>query len=76
MRPVDQRDSGGNDTYRVREHQTEAEMEKLLAALKRNRHGHRDWLIGLIVYRHGLHRSRPAIAKYPADGMRSLSGRR
>ena len=29
-------------------------MDKLLAALKRNRHGHRDWLIGLIIYRHGL----------------------
>ena len=44
----------GNDAYRVREHLTEAEMDKLLAALKRNRHGHRDWLIGLIIYRHGL----------------------
>ena len=44
----------GNDAYRVREHLTEAEMDKLLAALKRNRHGHRDWLIGLTIYRHGL----------------------
>ena len=44
----------GNDAYRIREHLTEAEMNKLLAALKRNRHGHRDWLIGLIIYRHGL----------------------
>jgi integrase len=43
-----------NDAYRVREHLTEAEMDKLLAALKCNRHGHRDWLIGLIIYRHGL----------------------
>ena len=51
MRPVTQ---GGNDAYRVREHLTEAEMDKLLAALKRNRHGHRDWLIGLIVHRYGL----------------------
>jgi hypothetical protein len=32
----------GNDAYRVREHLTEAEMDKLLAAVKRNRHGHRD----------------------------------
>jgi hypothetical protein len=30
-----------NDAYRVREHLTEAEMDKLLATLKRNRHGHR-----------------------------------
>ena len=44
----------GNDAYRVREHLTEAETDKLLAALKRNRHGHRDWLIGLVIYRHGL----------------------
>jgi integrase len=29
-------------------------MAKLLTALKRNRHGHRDWLIGLLIYRHGL----------------------
>jgi type 1 fimbriae regulatory protein FimB/type 1 fimbriae regulatory protein FimE len=43
-----------NAAYRVREHLTEAEMDRLLAALKRNRHGHRDWLIGLFIYRHGL----------------------
>ena len=43
-----------NDVYRVREHLTEAEMDKLLGALKRNRHGHRDGLVGLIIYRHGL----------------------
>ena len=41
-----------SDAYRrIREHLTEAEMDKLLAALKRNRHGHRDWLIGLVIYR-------------------------
>jgi site-specific recombinase XerD len=43
-----------NEAYRVREHLTEAEMDKLLAALRRNRHGLRDWLIGLVIYRHGL----------------------
>jgi type 1 fimbriae regulatory protein FimB/type 1 fimbriae regulatory protein FimE len=43
-----------NNVYRIREHLTEAEVDKLLAALKRNRHGHRDWLIGLLIYRHGL----------------------
>jgi integrase len=43
-----------NNAYRVREHLTEAEMDKLLASLKGNRHGHRDWLIGLLIYRHGL----------------------
>ena len=43
-----------NSDYRVHEHLTEDQMAKLLAALKRNRHGHRDWLIGLLIYRHGL----------------------
>jgi hypothetical protein len=43
-----------NNVYRIREHLTEAETDKLLAALKRNRHGHRDWLLGLVIYRHGL----------------------
>jgi site-specific recombinase XerD len=50
MRPVRR----ANAEYRVREHLTETEVGKLLAALKRNRHGHRDWLIGLMIYRHGL----------------------
>jgi type 1 fimbriae regulatory protein FimB/type 1 fimbriae regulatory protein FimE len=43
-----------NDAYRVREHLTQAEIDKLLAALRGNRHGQRDWLIGLLTYRHGL----------------------
>jgi site-specific recombinase XerD len=51
MRPVGRR---SNDAYRVREHLTESEVAKLLDALGRNRHGHRDRLIGLLVYRHGL----------------------
>ena len=51
MRPVGRK---ANDAYRVREHLTEDEMDKLLAALKANRHGPRDWLIGLLIYRHGL----------------------
>jgi len=51
MRPVGRK---ANADYRVREHLTETEMAKLLTALKANRHGHRDWLIGLLIYRHGL----------------------
>jgi integrase len=51
MRPAGRKP---NRAYRVREHLTEGEMAKLLTALKANRHGHRDWLIGLLIYRHGL----------------------
>ena len=49
MRPVAARGRQPNAAYRVREHLTEDEMTGLFAALKRNRHGQRDWLI-----RHGL----------------------
>jgi hypothetical protein len=38
-----------NTEYRVREHLTETEVTKLLDVLKGNRHGHRDWLIGLLI---------------------------
>jgi hypothetical protein len=48
MRPVASLGRKSNESYRVREHLTEAEVSKLLKALKANRHGHRDWLIGLI----------------------------
>jgi site-specific recombinase XerD len=53
-RPVSSKGRKANAKYRVREHLTEAEMGRLLDALKGNRHGHRDWLIGLLIYRHGL----------------------
>jgi site-specific recombinase XerD len=54
MRPVASTGRKPNSEYRSREHLTEAEIGKLLAALKANRHGQRDWLIGLITFRHGL----------------------
>jgi integrase len=50
MRPVRK----PNAEYRVREHLTETEIEKLVAALRGNRHGQRDALIRLMIYRHGL----------------------
>jgi integrase len=50
LRPVRR----ANAEYRVREHLTPTEVEALLAALRGNRHGQRDWLIGLTIYRHGL----------------------
>lgn len=54
LRPVAKPGRKPNQDYRTREHLTEAEMAKLLVVLKGNRHGHRDWLIGLLIYRHGL----------------------
>jgi integrase len=54
MRPVAAKGRRPNAAYRVRENLTESEMDRLLAALKRKRHGQRDWLIGLLIYRHGL----------------------
>jgi site-specific recombinase XerD len=53
-RPVAASGRRPNTAYRVREHLIEDEMARLLAALKRNRHGQRDWLVGLLIYRHGL----------------------
>jgi integrase len=46
-----------NAEYRTREHLTEAEVEKLIAATKGNRHGHRDATMILVAYRHGLRAS-------------------
>jgi type 1 fimbriae regulatory protein FimB/type 1 fimbriae regulatory protein FimE len=54
LRPVAKTGRKPNKDYRTREHLTEAEMAKLLVALKGNRHGQRDWLISLLIYRHGL----------------------
>jgi site-specific recombinase XerD len=54
MRPVPTKGREPNAAYRVREHLTEDEMAKLVDALGHNRHGKRDRLIGLLIYRHGL----------------------
>ena len=43
-----------NGDIRAREYLTEAEVEKLMNAAKRNRHGHRDTTMVLVAYRHGL----------------------
>lgn len=43
-----------NSTYRTREHLTQAEVDRLLDALRQNRNGQRDALMGLMMFRHGL----------------------
>jgi integrase len=43
-----------NAEYRVREHLTPAEMDRLLEAARNHRWGHRDATMMLVAYRHGL----------------------
>ena len=43
-----------NADIRSREYLTPDEVEKVIAAAKRNRHGHRDATMILLAYRHGL----------------------
>jgi integrase len=46
-----------NRDLRTREYLTEAEVERLMAAAKENRYGHRDATMVLVSYRHGLRAS-------------------
>jgi integrase len=46
-----------NGKLRTREYLTEAEVERLMDAAKRNRYGHRDATMVLAAYRHGLRAS-------------------
>jgi integrase len=46
-----------NADLRTREYLTEAEVERLITAAKGNRWGHRDALMILVAYRHGLRAS-------------------
>jgi integrase len=43
-----------NSDVRAREYLTDAEINRLIVAASRNRHGHRDATMILIAYRHGL----------------------
>ena len=46
-----------NADLRSREYLTEAEVERLMAAARKNRWGHRDATMVLVAYRHGLRSS-------------------
>jgi integrase len=46
-----------NGHLRTREYLTEAEVERLMAAARKNRWGHRDATVVLVAYRHGLRAS-------------------
>lgn len=43
-----------NADLRTREHLTDGEVERLIEVVADNRHGHRDALMALMTYRHGL----------------------
>jgi type 1 fimbriae regulatory protein FimB/type 1 fimbriae regulatory protein FimE len=43
-----------NGDLRTREYLTEAEVERLMSAARKNRWGHRDATMVLVAYRHGL----------------------
>ena len=43
-----------NSDIRTREHLTKDEVDRLIAAAKHNRYGHRDALMILLTFRHGL----------------------
>src|SRR5215472_4729342 len=43
-----------NADLRTREHLTEAEVERLMTAARKNRWGHRNATMMLVAYRHGL----------------------
>src|SRR5262249_1495738 len=43
-----------NSAYRKREYLNQDELERLFGALKANRHGHRDYMIALVMFLHGL----------------------
>jgi site-specific recombinase XerD len=46
-----------NADLRTREYLTEAEVDRLMAAARKNRWGHRDATMILVAYRHGLRAS-------------------
>src|SRR5262245_4885833 len=46
-----------NAQLRTREHLSESEIERLMEAARKNREGHRDTLMILMAYRHGLRAS-------------------
>ena len=61
-----------NADLRTREHLTADEVERLIDAAKGNRHAHRDELMVLLTFRHGLR----AVESATCAGSRSTSRRR
>jgi type 1 fimbriae regulatory protein FimB/type 1 fimbriae regulatory protein FimE len=62
-----------NRELRSREHLTEAEIDKLLAATKGNRYRHRDATMLLVAYRHGLRSSELVDLRWEQVGFASAT---
>ena len=60
-----------NAELRTREHLTAAEVEKLIEAAKANRYGHRDALMVLLAYRHGLRAAEVVDLRWGAGGFQN-----
>ena len=60
-----------NAELRTREHLTPDEVEQLIEAAKSNRHGHRDALMVLLAYRHGLRAAEVVDLRLGAGGLQN-----
>ena len=62
-----------NADLRTREHLTEAEVERLMNAARKNRWGHRDASMVLVAYRHGLRASELADLRWDQVDFRTAT---
>src|SRR5271167_309458 len=62
-----------NADLRTREHLTEAEVERLMNAARKNRWGHRDATMTLVAYRHGLRASELVDLRWDQVGFRTAT---
>jgi integrase len=62
-----------NADLRTREHLTEAEVERLTGAARKNRWGHRDTTMILVAYRHGLRASELADLRWDQVDFRTAT---
>src|SRR5215469_9832419 len=62
-----------NADLRTREYLTEAEVERLMTALRKNRWGHRDATMVLVAYRHGLRVSELIVLRWDQVDFRTAT---
>ena len=62
-----------NAALRTREHLSPAEVEKVIEAAAANRHGHRDALMALLAFRHGLRAAEVVDLRWEQVDLKSAS---